>query len=445
MTEGGRIAPPEQHARAIRARLSALWSFVHYAAARFVADGCLTGAGALSYTTLVSLVPLTAIALAVLSAFPIFADIRDQVLTELFQSFVPQVGAEVEWWFRYFAGASVRTTTIGVLALAVTAVLQLATIEDQLHNIWRVKSPRPWVQRILAYWAVLTLGPLLLGASFSLPGYVDLFVRRTGLNASVLLDEPFARNLVHVLPFLLETVAFTLIYELIPNCSVRWREAMVGGVLAATLIEILKIGFAFYVAYLSTYRAIYGALAAIPIFLLWMYISWAAVLFGAVVAAALPQWRTDEHATGAVPSARRLGLGLALLAELARQSRHGGTIPTTLLAERLGVATTSVDDSLTLLQKADFVAAAADGGWVLARTLDGATLIDLYRALLLPLAGSLRQGTDEPWRERVRPALERVAAAEADALSLPLDELVGIVGRPTTADTTSRAHRLRRQ
>lgn len=414
-------------------------SFVRYAVIRFVAQGCLTGAGALAYTTLVSLVPLTAIAVAVLSATPIFANIRDQLLATLFGNFVPEVGAEVEWWFRYFAGTSVRTTTIGVAALAITAILLLATIEDQLHHIWRVKSPRPWVQRILAYWAILTLGPLLLGVSFSLPSYLDVFARRAGfgVNTDLLVRDPWVHPVLHVLPFLLETLAFTLIYELIPNCAVRWREAFVGALVSAALLEALKVGFALYVAYLSTYRAVYGALAAIPIFLLWMYVAWAAVLFGAVVAAALPQWRVDEQSHGAASgmAAQRLGLALALLAELATQARRGGTLPTAQLAERLGVATTAVDDDLGLLQQAGFVAAAADGGWVLARALEAATLFDLYRALLLPLAAALREADAYPWQGRIRTAVQRIAVAESQALNLPLGELLGAGSQPPATVT----------
>ena len=419
---------PALYLQAALARLRTLAAFIRYTIATFVGDGCLTGAGALSYTTLIALVPVTAIALAVLSAFPVFADKRDALLATLFQAFVPEVSGEVEWWFRYFAGTSVRTTTIGVLALAVTVVLLLATIEDQLHRIWRVKSHRPWVQRILSYWAILTLGPLLLGVSFSLPGYITLIARNAGLAAyepSGLWDDPAMRSFLRAVPFLLETIAFTLVYELIPNCSVRWREAFFGALVAAALLEGLKSGFVLYVGYLSTYRAVYGALAALPIFLLWMYVAWSAVLFGAVVSAALPQWRIDERAKDVKPAAHRLGLGLAFLAELVAQTRQGGTLPTAAIAERLGIPTMAVDDDLSLLQQAGFVAAAADGGWVLARSLEGATLMDLYRALDLPLATSLREEGGLPWQGRIAAALQRIAGAERDALGLPLSELVG--------------------
>jgi membrane protein len=426
---------------AMLGRLATLWAFTRSALWRFIGDGCLTGAGALSYTSLVALVPLTAIALAVLSAFPVFADAREQLLGYIIRGFVPDVGAEVEWWFRYFAGTSARTTAIGILALTVTAVLLLATIEDQLHHIWRVKSPRPWVQRILAYWALLTLGPLLLGVSFSLPSYIDLFVRDVGFNPTAIAQGAGARQLLRVVPLLLEALAFTLIYALIPNCSVRWREAAVGGVVAALLIEGLKIGFAIYLASFSSYRAVYGALAAIPIFLLWMYVAWAAVLLGAVVAAALPQWRIDEQAKDTKPAAHRLGIGLALLAELEAQRRVGGALPTAALAKRLGLRTAAIDEGLTLLRRAAFATQAADGSWLLARDLGGATLLELYGALDLPLAGSLLEEAAFPWQGRIGAAIERIAAAESAALALTLGDLVG-TGAPV-APFPARQHGLR--
>ena len=412
-------------ARPLFAFARPLFAFTRHSVARFAADGCLSGAGALAYGTLVSMVPLTAIALAVLSATPIFASIRDELLTSLFQSFVPEVGKEVEWWFRYLAGTSVRTTTIGILALAVTSILLLAEIEDQLHRIWRTRAKRPFVQRLLAYWAILTLGPLLLGASFSLPGYVELAASRTGLGATVALFDARLHRLALILPPLLETLAFTLIYALIPNRAVRWREALLGAVIAAFLVEVLKVGFAAYINHFSTYRAVYGALAALPIFLLWMYLAWASVLFGAEVAASLPRWRVDEHAAAA-PAVQRLGLALALLYELALGRASGFATGTAPLAKALRVATTAVDDTLAQLQRAGFVAATADGGWVLSRDLREPTLLDLYRALALPIVGAWHEGDGHPWTAPIAGALNRVAAAETQALGMPLAELLDI-------------------
>jgi membrane protein len=402
-------------------------AFTRYTVARFIADGCLTGAGALSYTTLVSLVPLTAIVLAILSAFPIFDAAREHFLSVLLQYVVPAVGAETAWWFQYFAGAAARTTAVGVIALVITAILLLATIEEQLHIIWRVRIPRTWLYRVLVYWTVLTLGPLLIGVGLSLSSYLDHLARSAGIDAVTV--EQAASDGFHrialIVPFVLETMAGTMVYALIPNCSVRWREALVGAIVAAVAIELLKLGFGLYIARIASYQTVYGALAAIPIFLLWMYICWAAILFGAVVAAALPQWRVDRGEKNVTAGGRHLGVALALLAALAERGESGGTSTTPDLARRLGLAASTIDDHLAPLQKGGFVVAAADGGWVLARALASTTLFDLYGVMQLPLAGSWNAGEAElPWQERIVGAMQRLAAAEADAMGVSLAELL---------------------
>jgi membrane protein len=405
-------------------RLAPLGAFLRYVLRQFFQDGCFTGAGALSYTTLLALIPVTAVVVAVLSVFPVFADTRDQILGSVFRTFVPQVGAEIEWWSRHFAETAARTTAIGVIALAVTVILLLTTIEDQFHRIWQVRLPRPWVQRILAGWATFTLGPLLLAVAFSLPSYVGDLVRQSGLSvdASALGEEPPIRWFLHLLPFPLEALAFALLYLVIPNYPVRWRHALAGAAVAAVLVEVLKFGFALYVVRLASYQAIYGALAAIPIFLLWMYVVWNTVLFGAVVAAALPRWRAEESAAR-VTAADRLALALAVLAELQAQAWHGGGVSMATLEERLGAPAPVIDALLSRLREGGFVVA-VEGRWLLARLLAGATLIDLYGALGLPLASSLDRAATAPWVERIAPAIERVASAERAALALPLDALV---------------------
>ncbi|HZS82336.1 MAG TPA: YihY family inner membrane protein [Stellaceae bacterium] len=427
--------------------LATAGAFLGYALRRFVADGCLTGAGALSYTTLLSLVPLVAIVTAIFSGFPIFSDARERFLGDLMHYFVPAVGEEAAYWFNYFASIAARTTAVGVIALVVTAILLLVTIEDQLHAIWRVRTARPWLQRILSYWALLTLGPLLVGMSLSLSTYLQSFATTAGINAAALEQAaaPWLHRLALIVPFLLETLACTLVYTLMPNCTVRWREGLTGALVAAAAIEVLKIGFGLYIVHISSYRTVYGTLAAIPIFLFWMYISWAAVLFGAVVAAALPQWRIDLGEKHVTAEGRHLGLSLALLAELARRARAGGMMSAGDLAQRLGVAVSAIDDHLAPLQKANFVAATTGGGWVLARALASASLADLYRALDLPVAGGWRfRDAETPWQKAVLPAMRRVAAAEAAAMRIPLAELLDVSETAPSHPTPIDFHRRRR-
>jgi membrane protein len=270
--------------------------FLRQAIRRFIADRCLTGASALSYATLVSLVPLTAVVLVIFSGFPIFAGAREHFLAVLLDNFVPAVGEEAAAWFKRVATTAAQTTAVGGGALIITSILLLATIEEELHVIFRVMTPRAWVQRVLVYWMILTLGPLLLGVGLSLSGYVDRAAQALGISAVVVerATRAWFSSVPGLLSFVLESVAFTLLYCLIPNCFVRLRDSVAGAVIAAGLLELLKLAFALFVARISSYNTIYGALAGIPIALLWMYIFWGVVLFGAEIAAGLGHRWGDE-------------------------------------------------------------------------------------------------------------------------------------------------------
>jgi membrane protein len=407
-------------------------AFALYSVRRFNIDGCFAASGALSYTTLVSLVPLAVIALGSLSSFPIFAPVRDQLLGLVMENFVPSIGSQAAWWFRAFADSATQTTAIGAAGIAATSILLLVTVEDQLNLIWRVTAPRPWVQRLLAYWTLITLGPILIGISLSLSTYFELAARQAGFGEQALawFASSWLHGLARVIPALLEFLALTLLYGLIPNCAVRWRDGALGAMIATLAIEILKIGFSIYIGATSFYSTVYGALAVIPIFLFWMYISWMAVLLGAVVAAALPNWRIDER-IGKVPAGGvRLGLSLALIGALGRAQRRGETRSTPALASELGVATTVIDEHMKPLAEAGFVAHTQSGRWVLAWSPETATLHDLYEALHLPLAGRWTDQVSSPWQRQVAPAMDQIVRAETAAMQVTIDSLISEISDP---------------
>src|SRR5215469_14728985 len=210
----------------LRHMAAAAAAFALYSLRRFNADGCFAASGALSYTTLVSLVPLAVIALGSLSSFPIFAPVRDQLLGLVMENFVPSIGTQAAWWFRAFADSATQTTAIGAAGIAATSILLLVTVEDQLNLIWRVTAPRPWVQRLLAYWTLITLGPLLIGISLSLSTYFEIAARQAGFGQQALdwFASSWLHGLARAVPALLEFIALTLLYRLIPNCAVRWRD-----------------------------------------------------------------------------------------------------------------------------------------------------------------------------------------------------------------------------
>jgi len=425
----------------LRRKLAAAGAFSLYVLHRFNRDGCFAASGALSYTTLVSLVPLGVIAFGIMSVFPHFAELREQLLTFIFHNFVPAVGGDAGWWFQYFAGSAGQATAIGIIGIVGTGVLLLVTVEDQLNLLWRVTFRRPWGQRVLAYWTLMSLGPLLVGSSLTLSTYFEIAARHAGLDPAALAQvaSGWLHLLAQFLPFLLEMLACTLLYCIIPNCAVRWRDGIAGGAIAATAIEGLKVGFSIYISSMSSYQTVYGAIAAVPIFLLWMYISWMAVLLGAVVAANLPTWRVDERLAHLGAGGLRLGFSLALLAALARAQRSGETRRVAALAAELGVPTTVVDEHLRQLAGAGFAAPTQSGAWVLAWDPESARLNDLYRALDLPLAGSWVEHPLAPWQHQIAPAMDRIVRAEATAMQVSIADLLATAEKRETRRGSDRA------
>ena len=434
MSETGIARQSSKQVETARDRVSTAAAFVRYALSRFSRDRCFAGAGALSYTTLVSLVPLGVIALGILSIFPTFAALREQLVAKLFSAFVPTIGEQAAYWFGNFANSAAQTTAIGLIGIAGTGILLLVTVEDQLNLIWRVSVPRPWVQRVLAYWTLLTLGPLLIGSSVTLSTYFDIVAQHAGLNPEQIADlYTWKAEFGRILPFLLEFAACTLLFCLIPNCAVRWRDGAIGALCAVILIQFLKTAFSAYIL-TTSYQTVYGALAVVPIFLLWMYFSWMVILFGAVVAANLPTWQIDERLGHLGAGGVQLGLALAIIAALARTQQRGGTARTAGLARELGIPTTALVEYLNRLAEAGFVAPTQAGGWVLAWNPQNATLSDLYQALDLPLARGWAVRQHAPWQALVAPAMDQIVAAEGAAMQARLADLISATATRAIAD-----------
>ena len=280
---------------------------------RFREDRLGLTASSLTFTTLIALVPLLTVMLAVFSAFPMFSSFQDALQKYFLQSLVPETIAKpVLAALTQFASKANRLGTVGLALLVLTALALMLTIDRTLNGIWRVSEPRPIAQRVLVYWASATLGPLLLGISLSLTSYV--------LSAS--------RGLVGGVPggisLLLNTVEFALfaaglagLFHYVPNTHVRWRHAIAGGLFAAAGFEIAKRLLGWYLLQVPTYSVVYGAFAAVPIFLIWIYLGWVIVLLGAVIAAYAPslQRRVKRWPEG---SGARFELAIVVLAELAR-------------------------------------------------------------------------------------------------------------------------------
>ena len=246
-------------------------------------------AAALSYTTLLAVVPFISIALAIFAAFPMFADVRAQVQDFLIQNFVPNLGENVQQYMAMFVGAAAKLTTIGVAGLAITAGLLLSTIESSFNFIFKIKKHRRIATKITLYWTIITLCPLLLGIAFSLKGYMLKLQYFNGNTESI----DFLTTVVahHILTF----VILWLSYFVVPNKKVHASSAAVGAAVAFVLMSLLHFGFGYFLQLNVTYKTLYGAMASVPLVLVWMYSWWTVVLFGAVVTASLEELKRKKQ------------------------------------------------------------------------------------------------------------------------------------------------------
>ncbi|WP_185961268.1 YihY family inner membrane protein [Telmatospirillum sp. J64-1] len=403
----------------IRHHIEPLWSFPYFVAKRSIDDEVTRAGASLSYTSLLALVPLLAVGLAVLTAFPAFEEAREQLQTALFDLFVPDVGLAVQEQVLHFVANTAQLTAAGIVGLAFVSIMLLVTIEMSLNQIFRVTQARSTVSRLLVYWTALTLGPLLVGSSFSIWGYLTAFQEWMGFSR-------MTHIIARPLPTLLIAAAFTVLYVAVPNRNVRVSDALLGALVAALAFSILRWGFSLYVANTDFYRTVYGAIAAVPFFLLWMYLSWTVVLIGAEIAAALPEWRAQRaFGPGPLPARRRLALALDVLAILQKAAIRGsGGVGRRVLLDHTTAAEGALLAVLDKLMAQGFVARGSGSRYLLSRDLHAVTLYDLVRALDLGVAPEQTHGVRGAWRERLEERVAAACEAERRSLDIPLWELL---------------------
>jgi membrane protein len=241
-------------------------------------------AGSLTFTTTLALVPLLTIVLAIFTTFPVFSSFRASLESYFVQTVMPKgIANTIIGNLTQFASKATRLSAVGAVALLFTSSAMMATVERAFNQIWRVKRTRPLAQRVMMYWALLTLGPLLFGLSLTVT--TQLFLVTSGVVGTV----PLLGTLFYtVVSLALTTGAYTLLYMAVPHRYVDWRDAVWGGLVAAVAFEVAKRMFGVFIKQFPNYTIIYGALAALPLFLLWMYLSWMITLVGALITAALP-------------------------------------------------------------------------------------------------------------------------------------------------------------
>jgi membrane protein len=397
-------------------------------------------AGGLTFTTVFALVPVLTIALAIFTTFPMFKTFRTALEAYFIQSVMPkEISNTILSYLTNFASRATRLSVVGAVALVFTSVAMMSTIERVFNRIWRVKTPRRLTKRILVYWALITLGPLLIGISITLSTH--LFSATASLVGNV-----FGELFFTMLSVVLTTLGFTFLYITVPNRNVDWRDAVCGGVLAAVAFELAKRGFAVFITQVPTYSKIYGALAALPLFLLWIYVSWLITLVGALLTAALPvvkyeRWWHDAPPGGAFVDAMAV---LRVLHE-AREKAANSLVTAAEIRVRTRLGFDEMDGLLEKMLAQGWVGRVkvapparvqrgkrvSEGGdnWVMLANIEKLTLADVYRLFVFGgmavNAGATSDSDSDADRLMVREAAvlaRQVEDAVEAGLTTPLSE-----------------------
>ncbi len=370
---------------ALRKLLSRLAELVRVVAKRFHEDHGLQTASSLTFTTLLSLVPIITVALTLISAFPVFQGMSIVIEDFIFDNMMPESAELIEKYTEQFIDNAAKLTAVGIVFLAVTSIMLLITIDDAFNDIWRVRRPRPMLQRVLVYWTLITVGPLLMGGSLSLSSWL------MSASAGWTKDIPYANvTLIKFSAIALTSVALALLYFAMPNRQVRIKDALIGGILAGVVFELTKQGFGFYITNFPTYKLVYGAFAAVPVFLMWLYISWLVVLLGAVVVAALPEWR-QHSVQGRLAPGSNFVYALQVLKVLWQAQQRGGVVTVPQLHSNLHIRYERIETILEAMQRASWVNRAVPVGWILHRNPATIAVADVYKLFVfdpeLPVPG----------------------------------------------------------
>ncbi|MGH8025251.1 MAG: YihY family inner membrane protein [Pseudoxanthomonas sp.] len=385
-----------------RARMG---TFARFLAKRFLDDRLFQAAAALAYTTVFALVPLAMVVFGVLSAFPVFNEWSDQLSDYIFSNFVPSAASSVSEYLKKFSASAGKLTAAGVLALVISLLITLNSVEATFNRIWRVGTTRPQLSRFLVYWTVLTLGALVAAASLAIS--VRFFALPVFATSGGKILQTFSLT---VAPILIEFAAIAAIYRVVPHRTIKLRYAVAGALIATILLELIKWALGIYLGGFNSYQNIYGQVAVLPILLLWIYLGWIAILLGASFASAISAFRYQ-------PLSMRLPLGyefyalLRLLGRFDEARAEGRGLHSDQILNLEPILTDSLAQQL-LCQLGDINLLRRDeqGEWLLARDLDDMTLAELYEAcqLRVPVAEARLPCHDDKLGVAARNALDEL-------------------------------------
>ena len=371
--------------------------------ARFREDRLGLTASSLTFTTTIALVPLITVALAVFTAFPIFGHLQDVLQKWLVQSLIPDnIARQVLGYLSQFAGKASRLGALGLGALLFSALALVFTIDRTLNSIWRVRKARPFAQRVVIYWAAVTLGPLLLAVSLSITSYL------VSASRGLVGDVPGGVTLLlDSLQVLLVAGGMAAMFRYVPNTLVHWGHAWIGGLFVALCMELAKKLLALYLGMVPTYSVVYGAFATVPILLVWIYMAWVIVLLGAALTAYLPSLLATRPLR---PLGRgwqfQLALEVLQALDTVRLAADKGLTAAQLCA-RLAVDPLHLEPVLETLTAMDWIGQLNEADvkdiearWLLLADPQSSTLEPLLRAFLLERS----QASEKFWQNGLQAA-----------------------------------------
>jgi len=382
---------------------------------RLIVTHCPQVAGSLAFTTMLALVPLVTVAIAIFGHLPGMNAIGTSLQVFLLENLLPdKAGQIITTYALEFSANAARLTLIGVVILTVTSLMLLATIERVFNRIWGVRQPRPLLSRITVYWFVLTLGPTIVGGSLVATGYM------VGVSMQWSPSLGWLGTLsARLMPPLLLGVLFVFLYFAVPNHKVRFTHALIGGLSAAVVFFFMQRGFGIFVARFPTYTLVYGAFAALPIFLVWLYLSWLVVLLGALATATMPAFAERRRVVATFPGCEAWA-AVTMLALLARAQANGRPVSFARLRDRAPLSEHHAEAVLGRLDEAGWVSRTENGDWVLTRAPAQIPLAEIVRRFALDIeswkraAGKPEEHADDEIARRLEEGLHLGGETLAD-------------------------------
>ena len=394
------------------------FQFTKFLIRHFFEDNCQQKAASLTYTTMLSIVPMLTVLLMILSSIPALASVRAQIYEVIYSNLLPQSSMQVSKYINSFAEKSSNLTIIGAMILFVTTIVTLTTIERAFNQIWRVEDRSGGLKSILRYWTIVTLGPLVLGTAFIASSAVQSLSFLNRQIGGYGIDWAFWIQLVTIG---ITVTGFIAMYWFIPKAKVPFKSAALAGVIVAIVFEMLKHVFGTVMTNFTSYEAIYGAFAALPIFLLWIYLSWNLILLGVEISYTLTIFDTEE----VYPRHPLLSL-LDMLNLVYSRHLEGDAVSEQELRKVLGrKELPKWYTYINYLQDSNLITMTADDEYVLKKDLSNMTLWDFYRTLPYPLPikdelDEMKHNQQKPWLSLLVDRLENTESYAKEQLNLPL-------------------------